>query len=550
MKSERIRQCKALLKNERPKSTLETLAIERLIRDYETGHKRGLVWDERAAEKAVEFFGVLKHWKGKWAGQRFELEDWQRECIIMPLFGWKREDGWRRFREFLEELPRKTGKSTIAAGIGLYLLTVDKEAGAEIYSCATTRDQAHIIFDAAKRLSRPLGDRLTYYQRSIFNPKIDGVFMPVSSDYDKLDGRNPSGALLDELHKHSTRGIYDVMKSAQGARDQPMLCSVTTAGNNRQSICWEIHEIARQILEGRIEDDSFLCYITCADEKDDWQDPEVWWKANPNLGVSVDYDYIESECKRAADSPAYQNTFRNQQLNQWTQQESRWLDMNSWDRCAGNYNAESLEGRMCYGGLDLATTVDLAAFVLVFPPDGEGDPYRFLPWLWLPEENMVERSRVDRVPYEQWVREGVITATPGNYIDHNRIVADIVKLKERFNILEIAFDRWGAAAVQSHLQDAGLAMVQFGQGYASMSPAMSDLLRLVLNQGIVHPEHPVMNWMADNMVVTQDPAGNVKPDKSKSREKIDGMVALLMALGRAIVNSAEPKKIKYVGMYG
>lgn len=504
----------------------------------------GFYFDERASVVAVNFFErLLVHSKGEWAGQAFKLADWQRDDIIRPLFGWKREDGTRRYRTAYIEVPRKNGKSTLGAGIGLFLLFADGEPGAEVYSAAADREQAAIVFDEAKAMveaSAPLAQRADVFKRAIVCPSSRSTYRVLSADAFTKHGLNAHGVLFDELHAQPNRELWDVLKTATGARRQPLVVAITTAGYDRQSICWEQHEYARQILEGVIEDDSFFAYIAAADQDDDWTDPGVWMKANPNLGVSVKLDYLENECRLARQTPAYQNTFRRLHLNQWTQQETRWLPLEAWDRCAEPpIDVKLLAGAPCYGGLDLASSSDIASLVLVFPPEpGEDEVYVWLPFFWIPQENMVERARKDRVSYDAWVRDGLITATEGNVIDYGFIVRDIERLGEQFNIREIAFDRWGAFQVSQSLEGAGFTMVGFGQGFVSMSPPTKELLRLVLDGKLRHGGNPVLRWMADNMVVSTDPAGNVKPNKAKSREKIDGMVAGIMALDRAVRHAA------------
>jgi phage terminase large subunit-like protein len=310
---------------------------------------------------------------------------------------------------------------------------------------------------------------------------------------------------------------------------------ITTAGFDRNSICWEQHEYARQVAEGVIDDPTFYPAIWAAGADDDWTAPATWAKANPNYGVSVREDFLHQECIVALSSPAYQNTFRRLYLNQWTQQESRWLDMRAWDACS--QALPDLTGRACYGGLDLATTTDVAAFVLAFPPTTEGEPYWLLPHFWVPGDNMIERVRRDRVPYDAWCRDNLMSATPGNVIDYSVIERDITALGAKYQIKEIAFDRWGAAQMSQNLTAADFTMVQMGQGFASMASPTKELMRLVLGHTIGHGGDPVLRWMADNLVVEQDAAGNQKPSKAKSREKIDGIVAAIMALDRATRNS-------------
>jgi phage terminase large subunit-like protein len=499
-------------------------------------------FDKDAARVAVAFFEkLLHHSKGEWAGQSFELMEWQREDVIKPLFGWKRADGTRKFRTAYIEVPRKNGKSTLAAGIALFLLFADGEPGAEVYSAAADRDQAGIVFDEAKSMvegSPELAKRSQVFKRSIVILSSRSSYKVLSADAYTKHGLNAHGVIFDELHAQPDRELWDVLTTSTGARRQPLVVAITTAGYDRESICYEQHEYARRVLEGVVDDPSFFGYIAAADDQDDWTDEANWRKANPSLGVTVKLDYLRNEANKAKQSPAYQNTFRRLHLDQWTQQETRWLDLTAWDACGTPVNAKLLEGAPCYGGLDLASSSDIASLLLDFPSEpGEEEQHAWLPFFWIPRENMIERARKDRVPYDAWVRDGLITATDGNVIDYGFIVRDIEALSEKYNIQEIAFDQWGAFQVSQQLEGAGLTMVGFGQGFKSMSPPTKDLLRLVLDRKLRHGGHPVLRWMADNVVVSTDPAGNLKPNKQKSREKIDGIVAGVMALDRAVRHS-------------
>lgn len=502
----------------------------------------GRYWfDEKAAVVAVAFFEkLLRHVKGEWSGEAFKLQRWQQQ-LVRELFGWKQQDGSRRFRRAYIEIPRKNGKSTLAAGIGLFLLFADNEPGAEIYSAAADRDQAAIVFDVAKTMveSSPQLQRISdVFKRSIVVPGTRSSYKVLSADAFTKHGLNAHGVVFDELHAQPTRELWDVLTTSMGARRQPMFVAITTAGFDRESICWEQHEYARQVLAGIIDDPTFFAFIAAADDADDWTAQETWAKANPGLGVTVKLDYLQAECRRAQQTPAYQNTFRRLHLNQWTQQSVRWLDLAAWDACAMPVVADDLVGRPCYGGLDLATTVDVAAFVLVFPPVDEGEPFQVLPYFWIPGHNVVEKGRQNRVSYDGWVRAGLLTATEGTAIEYEMIRATIEKLGERFNIREIAFDRWGAIQMTQQLEGAGFTVVAMGQGFASMAAPTKELLRLVTTKQLAHGGNPVLRWMADNMIVQQDPAGNVKPDKGKSTAKIDGIVALIMALDRATRHGA------------
>lgn len=505
-------------------------------------------FDKKAADLAVAFFEkLLVHVKGEWAGQAFELQAWQRDDIVRPLFGWKRRsDGARRYRRAYIEIPRKNGKSTLAAGIGLYLLFADNEPGAEVFSAAADRDQASIVFDVARSMvdgSPHLARFAKVYRRSILVEKTASVYRVLSADAYTKHGLNAHGIVFDELHAQANRELWDVLNTSMGARRQPLMVMITTAGFDRESICYEQHEYAQEVLAGRIDDPTFFAYIAAADETDDWTDPVTWAKANPGLGVTVKLDYLEGESRRAQQVPAYQNTFRRLHLNQWTSQESRFIDMAAWDAC--NAPLPDLAGRLCYGGLDLASTTDIAALVLVFPPVAEDEPFWWLAYFWIPGENIVERGRRDRVDYDAWVRQGLITATPGNVIDYGVIERDIVALGETYHIAEIAFDRWGAEQMRQTLDGHGFVMVAMGQGFASMSGPTKELVRLVLGGEMSHGGHPVLRWMADGVAAKQDAAGNVKPDKAKSTRRIDGIVAGIMGLDRAIRNEGKPRESVY-----
>jgi len=496
-------------------------------------------FDKKAAASAARFFErYLVHIKGKWAGEPFILERWQKDDIINPLFGCKRPDGSRQYRTCYIEIPRKNGKSSLCSGIALYLLYADNEPSAEVYSAAADTKQAAIVFNVAKSMamaSRSLMSRGQVYRNSIFIPRTASTYQVLSADAYTKHGLNAHGIIFDELHAQPSRDLWDVLATSTGARVQPLTVAITTAGFDRNSICWEMHEYARRIKEDVIKDDSFLPVIYAADEQDDWRSPAVWRKANPNLGVSISEDYLKRECDKAGNIPAYENTFRRLYLNQWTQQESRWIPMSAWELCGGAVIAEMLRGKPCYAGLDLSSTTDITALVLAFPISGA---VKLLPFFWIPGDDLNERSRRDHVPYELWVKQGLINATAGNVIDYGFIVAKIAELRKQYVLKEIAFDRWGAAKIVQELTELGVTVVPFGQGFASMSGPSRELLHLVLAGKLHHGGNPVLRWMADNAVVKTDPAGNIKPDKSKSTNRIDGIVATVMALDRAMRHGA------------
>jgi phage terminase large subunit-like protein len=529
------------------------LAAQRHLRDREEGAKRGLYFDPRAAQHVIDFYGFLRHSKGEWAGQPLVLEPWQ-QFILWVLFGWKRSDGTRRFREAYVELGRKNGKSTKAAGIGLYLLCADGEPGAEVYCAATKKDQARIVFTEAERMRKAspwLAKRIKKFRD---NMNIEGTaskFEPLGSDEDTLDGLNPHGAIVDELHAHKTRAVLDVLTTAMGSRRQPLLFEITTAGFNKESVCWKQHEYAEKVLEGINGDDSFFGFIATLDEGDDWEDEKNWPKANPNLGVSVKLDDLRRLANKAKQDPASLNSFLRLRLNVWTQQDTRWMPMDKWNLCVGHslklrdakvLRAEveqQLAGRMCYAGLDLSSKIDLTALVFLFPPTEDDALWTILPYFYMPENNVARRVKEDRVQYDVWIREGFITATEGNVVDYEIVEDEVLRARKRFDLRELAFDSWNAQATANRLAKDDVLMVEFGQGYKSMSEPTKEVMKLVLEKKLAHLANPVLRWNMSNIVIKSDEAGNLKPNKDKSSEKIDGAVALIMALGRAIAHPSE-----------
>lgn len=527
------------------------LAVERHARDLESGHERGLRFDETAAKSAIAFFSLLKHSRGEWARQTIELQPWQ-QFHLWALFGWRRADGTRRFRTSYLEVARKNGKSTMAAGIGLYLLVADGEPGAEIYTGATKRDQARIIHAEAVRMVRQspeLRNSLTLYKDNIHNTTTFSKFEPLGKDSKTADGLNVHGGIIDELHAHPDGDLWDVLETGTGSRRQPLMYAITTAGNNPTSVCFQFHDYAEKVLSGVVEDDAFFGTIYSLDidpetnKTEDWEDEAGWIKANPNLEVSKKLADMQDQAHRAKGMPARLNSFLQKHLNLWVSSAIKWLNMDDWNAC--NLPLPDLTGRTCYSGLDLSSTIDITAEVKVFPPTHEDEPYWILPTFWVPEDRIWERSKRDRVPYEAWLRQGLILATPGNAVDYDFIVARLDADSKVYDIKEIAFDRWGAFQLSQLLSNKGFTMVPFGQGFASMSAPAKEMEAKIMRGSIAHGGHPVLRWMADNVVTRQDPAGNIKPDKSKSREKIDGIVGLIMALDRAIRNEGARRTSVY-----
>ena len=433
-----------------------------------------------------------------------------------------------------------THNSELAAAVALLLTCGDGEERAEVYGCAADRQQAAIVFDVAAdmvRMCPALNKRvkiLTSQKRIVYIP-TNSFYQVLSAEAYSKHGFNIHGVVFDELHTQPNRKLFDVMTKGSGdARMQPLYFLITTAGTDTNSICYEVHQKAKDILEGRKHDPTFYPVIYGADESEDWTDPKVWKKANPSLDKTIGMDKVVAACNSAKETPGEENAFRQLRLNQWVKQAVRWMPMEKWDKCKVAFDEDMLAGRVCYGGLDLSSTTDITAFVLVFPPTDEDEHYYVLPYFWLPEETLPLRVRRDHVPYDVWERQGYLKTTEGNVVHYGFIENFIDELGQKFHIKEIAFDRWGAVQMSQNLEGLGFTMVQFGQGYKDMSPPTKELMKLTLEQTLAHNGHPVLRWMMDNIFIRRDPAGNIKPDKEKSTEKIDGAVAMIMALDRAI----------------
>lgn len=522
-------------------------ACQRHLDDKASQEERGLYFDEDAAKQAVYFFSVLRHWKGEWAEQAIVLEPWQ-QFIIWSLFGWKRlSDGFRRFRTAYLEVARKNGKTTMVAGIGLYMMISDGEPGAEIYTAATKRDQSKIAHEDATKMvkkSEILSRMINVFRSNLSHLSSASKFEPLAADYNSLDGLNVHCAIADELHAWKTRDLWDVLETATGSRRQPLMLAITTAGVDRESLCYQLHDYTEKVVSGVVEDDTFFGVVYTLDEGDDWEDEGNWIKANPNLRVSKKIDDMRRLAARAREMPTALNAFLRLHLDMWTQATTRWIRRDVWDACSGTADPQALIGRKCYAGLDLSSTTDLSAWVLVFPPIASDEPYKVLAHFFMPEENILVRERQDRVPFTAWQRGGFVKLTPGNVIDYDWILAQIDEDMQRYDIKELAFDKWGATRIQTTLQEMGPDddwLVQFRQGFASMSGPSKDLERLLLQGMLEHGGHPVLTWMADNVVTLTDAADNIKPDKKRSRERIDGIVALIMALGRALAHKKKDR---------
>ena len=499
------------------------------------------MYDENKTYQTLQFINCLKHTKGRWRGVPFDLLPWQ-DKIIRDVFGTIKENGYRKYNTAYIEIPKKNGKSELAAGVALYMTCGDGEWGAEVYGCASDRQQASIVFDVAvdmvdqcpalKKRIKPIMS----VKRLVYKP-TNSFYQVLSAEAYTKHGLNVHAVIFDELHSQPNRELFDVMTKGSGdARTQPLFFLITTAGTDRNSICFEQHQKAIDILEGRKIDPTFYSVIYGIKDDDDWSLEENWYKANPSLGHTIDIEKVRNAYISAKENPAEENIFRQLRLNQWVKQSTRWMPMDKWDECDFDIDLELLKGRVCYGGLDLSSTSDITAFVLVFPPRREDEKYILLPFFWIPKDNLKLRVRRDHVPYNIWEKQGFLKTTEGNVIHYGFIEKFIEELGTKYNIKEIAFDRWGAVQMVQNLEGMGYTVVPFGQGYKDMSPPTKELMKLVLEKKIVHGGNPVLRWMMDNIFIKQDPAGNIKMDKEKSTEKIDGAVATVMALDRAIRN--------------
>lgn len=498
-------------------------------------------YDKAKADRAVAFVENLRHTKGKWSGKRFWLLPWQ-ERIVRDIFGIIKEDGTRQFHTAYVEIGKKNGKSELAAAVALYLLYADNEPSAEVYGAAADRQQASIVFDVANnmvKMSPALMRRskIMSATRRVVNYANAGFYQVLSAEVGTKHGLNVSGLVFDELHAQPNRKLYDVLTKGSGdAREQPLFFIITTAGTDKNSICYEMHTKAADVLAGRKIDPTFYPVVYGLDLEDDWHDEENWYKANPSLGYTIKIDRVREAYKEALQNPAEENIFRQLRLNTWVNSTVCWIPENVYDKGSAPFDENMLAGRECYGGLDLSSTTDITAFVLVFMPLRDDEPYYVLPHFWLPEETLDLRVRRDHVPYDVWKKQGYINVTEGNVIHYGFIEKYITELGKRYNIREIGVDPWNASHIIQNLEGAGFTMVTIGQGYKSMSAPSKELYKLLLEGKIAHGGHPVLRWMAGNVVAETDEAENVKPTKAKSTEKIDGIVALVMALDRCVRN--------------
>lgn len=499
-------------------------------------------FDEDAANLITEFaYNFCRHIKGEWAGKPVALDLWEIE-ILRTLFGWKRRaDGLRRFRTLYLEVPRKNGKSLLGAVIALYMLLCDKEPGAEVYSAAADRKQAALVFDTAKAMvkkNKELSKRCKPYKQTIVVESTDSKYEVLSAEAFTKDGLNASAIIFDELHAQPNRALYDVLRTSVGSRRQPLEVYITTAGQDIHSICYEVHTYAEKVRDGIIQDDTFLGVIYAIGQLDDWTDEKNWALANPGLGTSVKIDYLRTKCAEAKASPSYVNTFKRLHLNIWTSAGESWLPQHLWDKCGRELSIEDFFGKRCWLALDLSRRVDITALTAVFydeETNGLVSFYRF----WMPEDVAQDRQDKDRVPYLKWHEDGHLKFCEGSVIDQVAMFEEVKWFYKHFEVVETCLDKWGSGEIVKLLTQEGIEPVEFGQGFKDMSPAMKDLEALLIQKRFAHGANPLMDWMFSNVVIKRDEADNIKPDKKKSRNRIDGPVSLIMASGRCLSSTEQ-----------
>ena len=505
-------------------------------------------YDKEKADRAVKFIENLRHTKGKWANKRFWLLPWQ-EQIIRDIFGIIKEDGTRQFKTAFIEIPKKNGKSELAAAVALYLLFADNEPSAEVYGAAADRQQASIVFDVAKQMvemspalkkrSKTVGST-----KRIVNYSNAGYYQVLSAEVGTKHGFSVSGLVFDEIHTQPNRKLYDVLtKGSSDARENPLHFIITTAGDDIHSIAYELHIKAIDILDGRRIDPTFYPVVYGLREDEDWEDEANWYKVNPSIGYTIKIDVVRDAFLEAKQNPADELTFKWLRLNMWLNHNASWIPDAVFKKGAQLIDMNSLEGRDCYAGLDLSSTEDITAMVLVFPPEEEDGEYILLPYFWVPEETIPRRVKASSVPYDVWAKQGYLMATEGDVVHYGFIEKFIYELSEKYHIVEIAIDRWNATHMTQNLEGEGLTMVPFGQGFSSMSPPTKDFYKLLKEGKLIHGGNPVLRWMAGNAVIDMDPAENIKVTKKRSKEKVDGIIASIMGLDRAMRRENKPKSI-------
>jgi phage terminase large subunit-like protein len=525
---------------------LVKLACKRHLDDLERAKAKDWPYrfDKEKAERACKFAELLPHVKGRWAHkqERLKLEPWQ-SFIRCNEFGWvKKSNGLRRFRESYTEVPRKNGKSMDAAATGLYMFCMDGEFGAEVYSGATSEKQAWEVFRPARLICKRTPELceakgIDVNASNLARPEDGSRFEPLIGK--PGDGSSPSCAIIDEFHEHDTPELVDTMETGMGARDQPLLKYITTAGNNLAGPCYAKRAQVVDVLKGVITNDELFGIIYTIDEDDDWSSDLALRKANPNYGVSVGSDYLQSRLKSALQIPSQQVAFKTKHLNVWGGAKNAWMNMQAWNACPAVKPLDELAGRRCFMSLDLASKIDVAPLGLLFPPIPDDPLWHFHVRYYLPEEMVEEGASSNASHYAGWAKEGYITLTPGNVIDYDIIMDDMREFAGQFEVIESLFDPWQAAHLANIMTAEGLNMVEMRQTVANFSEPMKEVEKLVLSKLLAHGNNPVTNWMASNVVAKLDAKDNIYPTKEHVQKKIDGIVALIMAMGRALVHQEQ-----------
>jgi phage terminase large subunit-like protein len=526
-------------------------ACQRHLKDLEAGPARGLVFDKDAADRAISFFrDVLRLNGGEYEGAHYALLPWQ-SFIVGSLFGWKGSDGYRRFRVAYCETGKGSGKSPLAAGVGLYGLTADGESRAEVYAAATKKDQAMVLFRdavAMRDLSPELADRLVKsgVGENVWNlayHKTGSFFRPISAD-DGQSGPRPHIALLDEVHEHRTGMVVEMLRAGTKSRRQALMFMITNSGTNKQSVCWEYHDYAAKVAAGQIEDDSFFGYVCALDESDDpFKDETCWAKANPSLQYGLPgIKYLREQVTQARGMPGKESIVRRLNFSQWVEAASPWISGEMWFGAEDKqFDSAMLIGRKCWAGLDLSSTQDLTALVLLFAPDEDDDYWRLVPHFWLPGDGLMDKADKDRVPYLAWRDAGHLHALPGRAINKLAVIQQLAEIASLYDLQEVGYDRWRIEDFKAMLDQEGISLplTPFGQGFKDMAPAVDEFERLLLGGQLRHGGNPVMTWCAANAITMSDPAGNRKIAKEKATGRVDGVVAAVMAAGRAMAGNTQ-----------
>jgi phage terminase large subunit-like protein len=522
----------------------------------------GCYYDADAADRVVNFFHkLLRHSTGEWAGKPFRLLEWQEHRLIRPLFGWKRKDGTRRHRRGGVWIPKKNGKTTLSAGIEAYLLMADREPAAEVMSAANDRKQAGIVFKQLRRMIESSPQLLKRIGRkniipstkTIYDPTTGSTYTALSADGPTNEGWDIHGLVIDEIHAMKSRTLWDTLIYGGSARRQPLMLSISTAGvYDPATIGWEQYEYAKRVLDGTNHSDwAFFSLVYEAAESDDWTLEATWQKANPSFGFTVKADKFAEECQEAQQEPRKQNNFLRYRLNRWVQQVTRWITQQQWSAnhaqavklgCSCSY--AGLEGRICDAGLDLGSVSDITALALTSECEHDHDALDVLMWFWVPEDALSNPRNRNRDLYQQWVKSGHLLTTPGTTTNHNFIEAEILKIAEHVSLRSLAMDRlFQGQQLELNLKDHGIDVYPLGQGYMSQGPPMKEFERLWRSLQVHHGDHPVLNWMADNVEVKPDPAGSLKifkPNNHNDPRKVDGIQALVNAIDRnSRYNTAE-----------